>query len=84
MGYSITPTWVPGTGPIKGSVPVKKIIFMDGIQEEIPVIQEEDSSWEVFSSEGSSDFSESCEESSDESSGDEVLRHRFRKRAAIP
>ena len=54
-------------------------------EQELPEASlQEESSWEVQSSCGSSELSESGEESSDESSGDEVLRHRLRKRAALP
>ncbi len=59
--------------------------MQDGLQEEpeqIPAVEEE-SSWEVQSSAGSEELSESGEESDYESSGDEVLRHSVRKRAAL-
>lgn len=49
---------------------------------QLPEVQEE-SSWEVFSTDGESELSESGQESLDEDSGDEVLRHRDRKRAAL-
>jgi len=57
---------------------------MDGIQKEVPEVQEE-SSWEVQSSVSSSDeFSESSQESSDESSGDEDVPDRKRRQTALP
>lgn len=49
-----------------------------------PVLSEEDSSWEVCSEAGSSEFESDCDAGSDEESGDEVLRHRDRKRPALP
>lgn len=57
---------------------------MDGVQEEIPEQEQEDeSSWEVFSQEGDGDFSESSYSSTDEESGDEVLRPRRRKQSVV-
>ena len=56
----------------------------DGIQEEIPIeapLLQEESSWEVTSDR--SFLSSESDESSDEESGDEVLRHRHRKQPTL-
>ena len=47
----------------------------NGIQEEVSNTVSEESSWEVFT-EGSSEFSESCEDSDDEEYRNKVFRRR--------
>lgn len=55
------------------------------VQQEVQrdeILEEEEPSWEVYSSEGS-DFSYESEESSDEECGDEIQGHKRRKRDAF-
>lgn len=55
----------------------------DAVQE-AQVQSEEESSWEVYTTDGTTDLSESGEESFDEDSGDENDASRIRKYAALP